>query len=174
MDKLATVIDDGPTAPMHVGEVMACWTYLALIQEASIFLQGGINTTMDEELKQSLVESKVQCDSQTERLSDFLVKEGIPLPPTSEPKPVSDPLSIPLGVKLTDDEIANGVSIKTVSAIMACASGASESIRTDVGVMFTHFLSEKIKYGASLKKLMLNRGWIKIPPYFVPNGLPEK
>lgn len=174
IDTIKTYIDDGPTSPMHVGEVMACWTYLALIQESSVFLQGGLNTTMDEELRQTLVESKEQCQSQAKRLTDFLIQEGISLPPTSEQKPVSEPSAVPLGVKLTDDEIANGISIKTASAIMSCASAASQCIRSDVGVMFTHFLTEKLKYGASLKALMRKRGWIKIPPYYVPNGLPQQ
>lgn len=174
VDALKTFVDEKPKPPLHVGEVMACWTYLALIQEAAIFLQGGLNTTIDAELRNTLLESKEQCEIQSKRLSEFMVMEGISLPPTSEEKPVSETGEIPLGVKLTDDEIANGVSIKTVAAITSCAAAISESIRTDVGLMFTHFLSEKLKYGSTLKTLMIKRGWIKIPPYYVPSGLPKK
>lgn len=174
VDVLKTIVNEDPKPPLHVGEVMACWTYLALIQEAAIFLQGGLNTTTDNELRQTLIESKEQCETQSKRLSEFLICEGIPLPPTSEQKPVSETGMIPLGVKLTDDEIANGIGIKTASAITSCAAAIAESIRTDVGLMFTHFLSEKIKYGASLKSLMSKRGWIKVPPYYAPSGLPQK
>jgi hypothetical protein len=44
----------------------------------------------------------------------------------------------------------------------------------DVGIMFAGFQAEMLKYGASLKTLMRKRGWIKIPPYYVPNGLPTQ
>jgi hypothetical protein len=67
--------------------------------------------------------------------TDFMIREGL-LPDTSESRPESNPNAVPLGVKLTDDEIANGVSIKTASAIMLCASGASQCIRNDVGQMW--------------------------------------
>ncbi|WP_407946380.1 DUF3231 family protein [Paenibacillus alkaliterrae] len=116
----------------------------------------------------------IKCEVQTMRLSEFLIKEGIPLPPTSEPKPKSEHYDIPLGIKLTDDEIANVLSLKTVSTVISCASAASASIRTDVGVMFTHFLSEKLKYSSFLKTLTRKGGWIKVPPYYIPNGLPQQ
>lgn len=79
-----------------------------------------------------------------------------------------------MGVKLTDDEIANALSVKVVANYMMCATGAVQSVRNDVGLMFTKFQAEKLKFGASLKTLMRKRGWIKIPPYYVPSGLPAQ
>jgi hypothetical protein len=61
---------------------------------------------------------------------------------------------LPLGVKLTDNEIANAPSIKVVANYMMCATGAVQSVRNDVGIMFVKFQAEKLKFGASLKTLM--------------------
>jgi hypothetical protein len=110
--------------------------------------------------------------TQSRRLKDFMQHEGVPLPPVSEAKPLSDPQAVPLGVKLTDDEIANLISVKIVGAIMTSATAATQSVRNDVGKTFIEFQEEAMIYGIMLKTLMKKRGWIKIPPYYVPPGSP--
>lgn len=171
---LKVKLDNEPKSPLHVGEVMSCWVYVAMMDEASIFMQAGVNMTSDDELLQMLKDSIEQCDKQSRKLKDFMKTEGVHLPNVSEPRPNSDPNSVPLGVKLTDEEIANGVSIKTASAIIACATGASQSIRTDLGTIWVDFLSEKLLFGTSLKTLLIKRGWIKVPPYYYPPGQPQQ
>jgi hypothetical protein len=166
--KSITVQDEDQ--PLHVGEVMACWIYLAGLELAKVSVQAGINTTTDDELKAILEEDMKLGTSQRERLHDFMIKEGITLPPAPEDMPNSDPKSIPLGVKLTDDVIANELSLKIISLIMRAACAASESIRTDVGLLFIQFQAEKFAFAARLKDLMRKRGWIKVPPFYVPPG----
>lgn len=171
-DLMKTLIDDEPKTPLHVGEAMTCWTYLTLLEEEKANVQIGLNTTMDIELLDALNASMNLASAQSQELRDFMLQEGVPLPPVSEIKPKSEPNSVPMGVKLTDDEIANALSIKFAANFMTCAAGAVDSVRNDVGIMFVKFQGEKLKFGASLKTLMRKRGWIKIPPYYVPNGLP--
>ncbi|WP_306010406.1 DUF3231 family protein [Bacillus sp. MMSF_3328] len=166
-------LDNEPKNPLHVGEVMSCWMYLALMDEATVYIQIGLNSTNDDEVIGLLKESLEQCDAQRQRFKKFMQVEGVHLPPTSEPRPNSDPNAVPLGTKLTDDEIVNGLSIKTITAITHCAAGASQSIRIDVSSLFTQCLLEKMKYGYSLKHAMRKRGWIKVPPYYYPPGAPS-
>lgn len=64
------------------------------------------------------------AQAQSKELRDFMLREGVTLPPASEKKPESEPNSVPPGVKLTDDEIANALSIKVVANYMMCATGA--------------------------------------------------
>ncbi|WP_042356838.1 DUF3231 family protein [Bacillus rubiinfantis] len=167
-------VDNEPKSPLHVGEVMSLWLYLTIIDEASVFIQIGLNTTNDDDVKKILEESLSQCKAQAQRFEDFMRKEGVHLPPTGENRPISDPSGVPLGAKMTDDEIMNGLSIKTVSAIVHCATAASQSIRNDVSSLFTHAMFEKMKFGTSLKGLMRKRGWIKVPPYYYPPGMPKE
>lgn len=173
-DFLQINLDIEPKNPLHVGEVMSCWLYSALMEEATVYIQIGLNTTTDDDVIKILKESLNQCDTQGKRFKDFMKKEGVLLPPTSEQRPDSDPNGVPLGVKLTDDELMNGLSIKTVTAITTCASAASQSIRNDIGALFTQCMLEKMKFGTSLKDLMRKRGWIKSPPYYYPPGLPKQ
>lgn len=173
INALKLEVDSEDKSPLHVGEVMACWLYLAIMDESTVYLQVGLNTTTDDDVIRILKESLTQCKSQSDRLKNFMLKEGIHSPPVSEAKPNSEPNSIPLGTKLTDDEIMNGLSIKTVSAVMHCATSLSQSIRHDVGLMFGQFMNEKIVFGDELKTLMRERSWIKVPPYYYPPGLPQ-
>ncbi|MDM5227313.1 DUF3231 family protein [Cytobacillus sp. NJ13] len=170
MDTMKSMTDQDEDQPLHVGEVMACWIYLAGLELAKVSVQAGINTTADNELKAILEEDMKLGNSQRERLHDFMIKEGITLPSAPEDMPKSDPNSVPLGVKLTDDVIANELSLKIISLIMRAASAASESIRTDVGILFIQFQAEKLAYATRLKHLMRKRGWIQVPPFYVPPG----
>lgn len=172
-DLLQMSLDDEPKNPLHVGEVISCWLYITIMDEASVFIQIGLNTTTDDDVVKILKDSLKQCETQSQRFKSFMKKEGIHLPPTGEPRPNSDPNGVPLGTKLTDDEIMNGLSIKTVAAIVHCATSSAQSIRNDVSSMFTHAMFEKMQFGASLKDLMRKRGWIKVPPYYYPPGAPS-
>jgi Protein of unknown function (DUF3231) len=173
-DFLQMNLDDEPKNPLHVGEVMSCWMYLALMDEATIYIQIALNTTNDDEVRQQLTESLKQCETQVKRFKELMKKEGIHYPPTSESRPNSDPNAVPLGVKLTDEEIMNGLSLKTATAVVHCATAASEAIRADIGAHFTHCLLEKMKFGVSLRETMRKRGWIKVPPYYYPPGMPKQ
>ncbi|MFP5111959.1 DUF3231 family protein [Bacillaceae bacterium C204] len=170
MDAMKSSTDQDENQPLHVGEVMACWIYLAGLELAKVSVQAGINTTTDDELRAILEEDMELGNSQRKRLHDFMIKEGITLPPAPEDMPVSDPNSIPPGVKLTNDVIANELSLKIISLIMRAAGAASESIRTDVGLLFIQFQAEKFAFATRLKHLMRKRGWIKVPPFYVPPG----
>lgn len=87
-----------------------------------------------------------------------------------EPKPKSNSDGIPFGTKMTDDEIANIVSVKLAAAITFCATAASQSVRNDVGMMFLEFQTETMRYSILLKSVMKKRGWLKYPPEYVPPG----
>ncbi|GAA0342223.1 hypothetical protein GCM10008967_35750 [Bacillus carboniphilus] len=170
MDAMNSQTDQDKDQPLHVGEVMACWLYLSGLEIAKVSVQAGLNTTSDDELKAILEEDAKLGTSQRERLHNFMIKEGIPLPSSPEDMPESDPNDIPNGVKLTDDVIANELSLKIASLIVHAATAASESIRTDVGLLFVQFQAEKFAFATRLKHLMRKRGWIKVPPFYVPPG----
>jgi hypothetical protein len=167
---IRSMFDDETKEPLHVGEVMACWLYLGGLDEARSFVEAGLNTTTDDELRHAFEEDEKLGKSQRERLKKFMLDEGITLPPAPEPKPVSDANSIPLGVKMTDDELVNGLSLKIVSLIIHAATASAQSVRNDVGLMFAQFQAEKMILGTNVKAMMRKRGWLKIPPYYYPPG----
>ncbi|WP_284645780.1 DUF3231 family protein [Paenibacillus silviterrae] len=173
IDTIKALVDEKDDQPLHAGEVMGSWIYLAGLELAKTSVQYGINTTTDRELKSLLEEDLQLGNSQRERLHKFLLKEGISLPPSPEDLPHSEPRDVPLGAKLTDDVIANELSLKIASLIMQAATIVTQSIRTDVGVMFLEFQTEKVTFSGKLKQVMRKRGWIRVPPFFVPSGSPH-
>jgi Protein of unknown function (DUF3231) len=162
-----------PKPPLHVGEVMDLWTAFTAFKEAHSLYQVGFNTTTDTDLKHALQAALASSKSDTKKIEDFLLKEGVPLPLVNASKPVSSPHAITEGVKLNDDEIANLISVKIATSITFCAQAMSKSVRTDVGLLFFSVQINLMKYAAPLKNLMISRGWLRIPPKYHPPGSPE-
>ncbi len=142
-----------PKLPLHLGEALTCWTFLTMLEEEIAIIRIGVNTTGDSELLEALHAAMGLAQAQAVEMREFMLREGVPLPHATEIKPKSEPDAIPLGVKLTDSEIANALAMKAAADYMTCASGAVQSIRTDVGMMFVKFQAEKLKFGASLKNV---------------------
>ncbi|ARU60677.1 hypothetical protein CBW65_05950 [Tumebacillus avium] len=170
---LKSLIDDEPKPPLHVLEVGNCWAYLAYLGDAVTVSQQALNMTTDEDLSGAIHEELKLIEMQKSKLQAFMIDEGIPLPPMTEQVPKCRQDEIPLGVKQTDYEIANALSLKISLSIVACAKAISEAVRVDYGIMFTQFLGQKIVYGTNLRTMMKKRGWLKIPPYYVPPGRPQ-
>jgi len=166
-------IKDENKTPLHIGEAMGCWIFIALVGETQVQTEAGINSTTDPELRKALQEAVNMLKSQKERISAFMRSEGIPLPPLSESKPISDPNSVPLGVKLTDNELANSLKKKISMAITNSSETAAQSLRSDVSLMWAVFLQENITFLTTFKSLMRKRGWLKVPPPYYPAGLPQ-
>jgi hypothetical protein len=68
---------------------MAFWVYLTALLEMLRYEEIGLNTTKDDEVIDMLNDAYKMCKSQAERLENFLINEGIPLPDHSAPKPRS-------------------------------------------------------------------------------------
>lgn len=173
MLKISIDTTNEPKSPLHVIEVGDCWKYLTLMEEFIRYEEIGLNTTTDDEAKEMLTDVIRVCEAQVRKLSTFMKKEGIPLPDVSSSKPVSDPSDVPLGVKLTDNEIANGVAFKVVTCLQACALAQASAVRNDVTMIWLEFFLEWGIFGATLKTLMRKRGWLKVPPYYYAPGSPK-
>lgn len=162
-----------PKSPLHVIEVGDCWKYIAMVEEFLRYEEIGLNTTVDDEVIEMLNDVVRICEGQLVKLSQFMKEKGISLPDVTSTKPTSDPKDIPLGVKLTDDEIANGIAFKLVACMRHCAKSQADSLRGDIGMIWLNFFSEWVTFGTTLKALMRKRGWIKVPPYYYPPGSPK-
>ncbi|MCM3760996.1 DUF3231 family protein [Alkalihalobacillus oceani] len=169
---LHSLHDDESKPPLHVGEVMTLWTYLALLEEAIVLEQIYLNTTEDTELEELLKKIQNKCNDQVTKLKEFLQQEGVPFPPAAEQKPYSEARAIPVGAKMSDSEIASAISAKMAALITLCATGISQAIRNDVSMMLLKFQIEAVNISAILKSSMKKRGWLKVPPAYSPPGSP--
>jgi len=173
-DLFSPLLENEEKSPLHIGEVMNFWLLLTLIQEGLDVYQLGLNTTQDDQLIHALKNGEQSSRNVIAQLQAFLKKEGVTLPPASVDKPKSDPKSIPLGVKQTDEQIANLVSAKIAAEITLIGQALAVSVRGDVCRILLHIQFEVFKYGSSFKVMMMERGWLKMPPYYYPPGAPNK
>jgi hypothetical protein len=161
-------LTDNHKTPLHVGEVMACWTYLAFVSNIITYEEVGLNSVTDPEIKAFITNSKEVAESHKEQLSKFMANETIPLPSIPKDKPEVDPTTVSLGAKFTEDEILNTLVVNFVFAADSCAASASQCLRVDVGLMFLNFQIDKLALGYKAKDIMKRKGWLKVPPYYNP------
>ncbi|TLS51257.1 DUF3231 family protein [Paenibacillus antri] len=157
---------DGEKPPLHVGEVMNLWFFLAVSEQTIRGEQVAINTVQDEDLKKHLQELMDIHSEIRKDIIGFLQKEGVPLPETTPPKKQGDFESIPADAKLSDQEAAQLVSENLVVAMTMAARGITEAVRTDVGAMFAKFFMSKVTFGITYKAFLQKKGWLLVPPPF--------
>lgn len=157
---------DGEKKPLNVMEVSNLWLFLAISNNTMRNEEYAYNIAQDSELKQILKDAKKIHKSVAEEISRLLKEEGIPLPNDTPEKPSGIFQDIPEGAKLNDEEIANLMSFNLLIGINYSSRGLTESIRTDVGLIFYKVIQKKAALGLPLKQLMGKRGWLRLPPYY--------
>ncbi|PFP30822.1 hypothetical protein COJ96_02335 [Bacillus sp. AFS073361] len=162
-----TVVEEEPL-PLNIIEASHFWTYYIAVMDSIAFEEAGLNISDDTELKQLLKESESLCLKQAHHIEQIMRENGIKLPRVSEPKPFTDSKYIPEGVKLTGEELSNGLAIKFASMASFGATAATMSIRADVRKMWMGFLVEVLTFDIKLKSTMRKREWLNMPPAYKP------
>lgn len=160
---------DGEKRPLNVMEVSNLWFFLLGTETTMRNEEIGYNLAQDPELKQILkdVRETVHIPIRDE-LKEFLMKEGVPFPQSTPEKPVGDFKSIPEGAKLNDEEMANLMSYNLAMGVNYAAKGLTESIRADVGLIFSKIILKKTSAGLTVKQYLDRHEWLRIPPYYKP------
>lgn len=153
--------------PLHVGEVMALWTYYTGVMESKSLCMLLVNHTPDLDLRETIEHFVADVEKpQGNELEKFLRKEGVPLSTTSPDKPRAEEKAVPDGAKFTDMEIANILVAKLEGLLTMANAGLAIALRDDVGAMLLRFHAQVVAQGFTLKKLMRTRGWLKVPPIY--------
>jgi hypothetical protein len=158
---------DGEKRPLNVMEVSNLWFFLLGTGTTMRNEEIGFNLAQDPELKQMLkdIRDTVHIPIRDE-ISQFLMKEGVPLPPSTPVKPVGEFQNIPEGAKLNDEEIANLMSYNLAMGVNYASRGLTESIRADVGLIFSKIILKKTIAGLQVKQYLDRHKWLRIPPYY--------
>jgi hypothetical protein len=160
---------DGKKPPLNIGEAMNLWFYLSATEQTMRGEQVAFNTVQDADLRAKLedVINNVHLPIR-EELKGFLQKEGIPLPPATPEKTLGDYRTVPDPAKLSDEEVASLLSFNIVLGINYATRGLTESVRPDVGMMFAKFFMKKAAYAITLRQMMMEKGWLLVPPAYNP------
>ncbi|WP_223588848.1 DUF3231 family protein [Neobacillus bataviensis] len=158
---------DGDKRPLNVMEVSNLWFFLLGTVTTMRNEEIGYNIAQDPELKQLLkdIRETVHVPIRDE-LKEFLTNEGIPLPASTPVKPVGDYRDIPEGAKLNDEELANLMSYNLAMGVNYAAKGMTESIRADIGLLFSKIIMRKTAASLRVKQYLDRHEWLRIPPYY--------
>ncbi|SEM22199.1 Protein of unknown function [Mesobacillus persicus] len=158
---------DGEKRPVHVGEVMNLWLYLNGAEQFLREEQTAFNVVQDEELRKKLDDLINNVHKpMIKELKDFLTNEGIPLPDNFRNIGKGEFQTVPEGAKLSDNEIANLIFNNINMGITYAARGLTESVRADVSYLFSKFQMMKVTFALTLKPIMEEKGWLRVPPYY--------
>ncbi|WP_027409166.1 DUF3231 family protein [Anoxybacteroides tepidamans] len=163
---------DGEKKPLNTLEVSNIWMYTVMGDSTLRLEEIWINTAQDNELRETLKDIYATHKEIVADLKKFLLNEGVPLPKVYSPKPLGDYRSISEGARYTDREIANLMSYNLVVALTHGVRVLSESIRADIGLMFSKFLIQHLSVAIPLKELMIKRDWLQEPPPFMNQAQP--
>jgi len=156
-----------PTHPLHAGEVSIAWALYVGVSEARVICLLLLNHTNDTDLKEMIEHIIADLEEPLiKRTKDFLVHEGVGIPPATGDKPRANEAQIPPGAKYTDAEIANLLVVKLEGMLNTCNFGIGQSVRDDVGALLLMAYQHVCAQGFTLKKLMQQRGWLRTPPMF--------
>ncbi|MBO1512466.1 DUF3231 family protein [Metabacillus bambusae] len=158
---------DDEKKPLNVMEVTNLWFFLLGTETTMKNEEIGYNLAQDEELKQILLDVKENLHIPIKKeLTEFLRKEGVPLPQSTPEKPIGKYQNIPEGAKLNDEEIVNLMSYNLAMGVTYASRGLTESIRSDVGLIFVKIMMRKTIYGLKVKRYLEQHEWLRIPPYY--------
>jgi hypothetical protein len=153
---------------LNVGEVMNLWTMLTATEHFMSSEEVARNTVKDEALRKKITDlSENYHQMVISEIKKILLDEGVELPPSPIEKP-KIVLDLPIAGRMTDEEAANLIVFNLVWAINFCARALTESVRADIGTLFAKYIVEKTAFSLTVKTLMAEKGWIRIPPVYKP------
>jgi hypothetical protein len=150
--------------PMHYGEVFGVWSYLSATKGLLAGYQTFINHTGDKDLRNLLEDMTQSMKQDINQVEEVLKANGVGLPPSPPERPTAQLENIPAGARFNDPEISATVSRDIATGLVACSQVIGQSIREDIGMMFTQFHSKKVQYGATLLRMNKEKGWLIAPP----------
>lgn len=159
------ILSGNPTdEPMHYGEVFGIWTAVMTSKGEIAGYQTARNHAGDADLVELIDEAIQQGKQEVTEMEKLLKANGVVLPPTPPDRPKAALEDIPAGARITDPEIAAGLSADVAAGLVACSGVMGQSIREDIAMMFGQFHTQKAAFGAKVLRLNKEKGWLVPPP----------
>jgi hypothetical protein len=158
-----------PQIPMHTGEAFFIWRQYVSTVEGKTLCQTLLNHTSDPELKSFIREFLADSEEpHIKELADLMRREGIEFPSLVTEKTQTADGQIPAGARFTDEEACHLMIGKLEMLMFYCYMSLTQTLRDDLGLLFSRYLADLARLGLVLKKLAGRRGWLMYPPPFAP------
>jgi len=160
-----------PSMPLHVGESFFIWRQYVATTEGKTLCQTLLNHTKDPELLQFIRDFLTEIEEpQIKDLAEIMKREGIEFPSLVTDKAMTQGQDIAAGAHFSDQEACHLLIGKVEVLMLYCYLGLSQTLRDDLAIQFSRYLTALARYGSILKRLADKRGWLLHPPPFAPSA----
>lgn len=158
-----------PEMPLHVGESFFIWRQYVTTTEGKTLCQTLLSHTSDPELREFITGFLTESEEpQIKELGEFMQREGVEFPSLVTDKSSAQGQEIPAGAHFSDQEICHLLIAKVEVLMLYSYLALSQTLRDDVALLFTRYLTSLVRQGMVLKRLADKRGWLLHPPPFAP------
>lgn len=153
--------------PVHYGEVFDVWAF-SMKAKGCVSIYRAYNFHAgDKDLKEILGDLINQAELEVKECDTILTSNGIAPSPDLPARPEAKLTEIPVGARITDQEIAALIAADTAASLVTCSQIMGKSIREDVGALFGKYHLTKAALGLKILQLTKEKGWLVPPPLHV-------
>jgi hypothetical protein len=153
--------------PIHYGEVFDVWAF-SMKAKGCVSIYRAYNFHAgDKDLKEILGDLINQAELEVKECDTILTSNGIAPSPDLPARPEAKLTEIPVGARITDQEIAALIAADTAASLVTCSQIMGKSIREDVGALFGKYHLTKAALGLKILQLTKEKGWLVPPPLHV-------
>jgi hypothetical protein len=153
--------------PLHYGEVFDVWSFSMKAKGCISVYRTYQYHAGDKDLKKILDDLINQAELEAEECDQILIHNGIAPSPTLPARPEAKLEDIPIGARITDQEITSLVATDTAASMVACSQIMGKSIRGDIGALFGKYHVTKAALGLKILDLSKGKGWLVPPPLHI-------
>jgi hypothetical protein len=150
--------------PMHYGEIYAVWLNSTKAKGAVSVYQAYQYHAGDKDLKKILSDLIDQAKLEINECDTLLTQNGITPSPSLPERPEVNIADIPIGARLTDQEISALISVDTFMGLTACSQIISNSIREDICALYMKYHTTTAAIGLKILRMNKEKGWLIPPP----------
>lgn len=159
--------------PLHYGEAFDLWSFSVKAKGCVSVYRAYSYHAGDKELKKILDDLINQAELESKECDQILLHNGIPSSPTLPARPEAKLEEIPVGARITDQEIASLIAADNVASMAACSMTMGKSVREDIGALFGKYHLTKATLGLKILNLNKEKGWLVPPPLHLKAELVE-
>lgn len=153
--------------PLHYGEVFDIWAFSTKAKGCVSVYRAYNFHAGDKDLKKILDDLINQAELEVAECDSILTSNGIASSPDLPARPEAKLAEIPVGARITDQEIASLIASDTAASMVACSQIMGKSVREDVGALFGKYHVTKAALGLKILQLTKSKGWLVPPPLHV-------
>lgn len=153
--------------PLHYGEIFDVWAFSVKAKGCVSVYRAYDYHSGDDDLKKILGDLINQAELEEKECDQILISNGIASSPSLPDRPEAKLEEIPIGARLTDQEITSLIATDTAASMVACSQIMGKSIREDIGALFGKYHMTKAAIALRILEMSKEKGWLVPPPLHI-------